>query len=55
MILRKLKSTLLVCPPEERFDIDLPVKSVDGVPVGNEKAIAVYNDPEGNPGFELIP
>ena len=54
MILRKLKSTSPICPPEDREDIDVQVKSVDGVPVGNDFAIAVYNNPENYPGYELV-
>jgi len=53
--LKICKSTLPICKPEERADRYIPVKSVDGVPVGNDLAIAVYNNPEAHAGkYELI-
>ena len=54
MILRKLKSTSPICKPEDRQDVDTEVDSVDGTPIGNELAIAVYNNPENFPEYELI-
>lgn len=56
MILRKLKSTSPICPPQDREDIDIVVQEEGGVPVGNDLAIDVYNNPETYAGiYELIP
>jgi len=55
MILRKLKSTKPICRPSERFDTDTDVKEENGEPVGNALAIAVYNNPENYPEYEIIP
>ena len=55
MILRKKKSTSPICKPQDRQDVDVVVDSVDGVPVGNDLAIDVYNNPENHPRYELIP